>query len=65
MKPTGNVIIKHGIVTLEKTMRFNQTCINWLITKTKSKDSTKWLDIEMPFIVEKVKGNLAVMPKAD
>lgn len=61
-KPTGKIEYKDGLATVTKIMRFNQLMINALIDKSKSKDSKKWIGIEVPVKVSIIKGNNAIVP---
>lgn len=63
IKPTGTVEYKDGLATIEKTMRFNQSMINWLIKKSEATDSKKWIGMEVPVKIENIKGNDAIVPK--
>ena len=65
MKPTGSVEYKDGLATVQKIMRFNQLMINYLIDKTKSKDSKKWIGVEVPIKIDKIKGNNAIIPNKE
>ena len=64
-KPTGTVEYKDGLATVQRIMRFNQLMINALIDKTKSKDSKKWIGVEIPIKVDKIKGNNAIVPNME
>ena len=65
MKATGNVEYKDGLATIQKIMRFNQLMINSLIDKSKSKDSKKWIGVEVPVKVSIIKGNNAIVPNME
>lgn len=62
-KPTGNVKYAKGLETHEKPMRFNQIFINWLIKKSESKDSQKWIGMKPEITTKVIKGNNAIVPK--
>ena len=63
MKPTGQVKFSSGIETSEKTMRFNQTQINYMISKSDKTESKHWVGMKYPLVVDKIKGNFAFVPK--
>lgn len=63
MKPTGKVKFTTSLETTEKTMRFNQTQINYMISKTGKKESSAWIAMKYSLAVEKIKGNFAFVPK--
>ena len=63
-KPTGTVKYLLGDKKTEKSMRFNQIFRNYLIKKTESTDSEKWL-IHVPITTKVIRGNLAIIPKTN
>ena len=65
MKATGKIEYKDGLATVTKIMRFNQLMINALIDKSKSKDSKKWIGVEVPVKVSVIKGNNAIVPNME
>ena len=65
MKATGSVEYKDGLATIQKIMRFNQLMINSLIDKSKSKDSKKWIGVEIPVKISIIKGNNAIVPNME
>ena len=65
MKATGKIEYKDGLATVTKIMRFNQLMINALIDKSKSKDSKKWIGVEVPVKVSIIKGNNAIVPNME
>ena len=65
MKATGKIEYKDGLATVTKIMRFNQLMVNALIDKSKSKDSKKWIGVEVPVKVSIIKGNNAIVPNME
>ena len=65
MKATGKIEYKDGLAPVTKIMRFNQLMINALIDKSKSKDSKKWIGVEVPVKVSVIKGNNAIVPNME
>ena len=63
MKPTGQVKFSSGIENSEKIMRFNQTQINYMISKSGKTESKHWVNMKYPLAVDKIKGNFAFVPK--
>jgi len=51
----------HGLDALEKSMRFNQTFLNWLV-KNHGKDSKKWIDLKIKIKTVETMGNLNTIP---
>ena len=65
MKATGKIEYKDGLATVSKIMRFNQLMINALIDRSKSKDSKKWIGVEIPVKISIIKGNNAIVPNLE
>jgi len=61
-KPAGDVKFLDGVETKTKEMRFNKIFTNYLITKSESTDSKKWIGMKIPIITEVIKGNTAIVP---
>jgi len=62
-KPHGMIEYKIGLKTFEKEMRFNNKMMNYLIDKSVSKDSQKWIGMIVPINTEVILGNLCIVPK--
>ncbi len=60
-KAGGMVAFSQGVETIEKSMRFNQTFLNWLI-REKGKDSKKWIGLVIKIKTVETMGNLNTIP---